>query len=508
MLTVAGMLLSKWILFTSSNAPMTFLSFRNVAASRFNRYELMFWSVKPVSVKCLPGVCVGRESLGLDLLQSVDARLVHCFGGSEGKQHVVEVDVELKRRDRATCATSSKHGCAPQKNILPPNKVDLFLFAMEDLTFHTKTINWRDWLGEYHMNNVLLQNKNGPCFIISLVNSLVLASELSNDEWSTVGKARSSPSKTQAKTVPASDLSSLKKLLVSRKVGLASLLNELTHLMLALNETKQDPVDIGEILNVLPHLGTGLNVNPVFTNPVVGDFGPHTHSILQLLHLFQLKVVHGFLVEAGATEFDTFDKYQDFLISVLDRFSATPLDTMGADEILALDVGPDDRATLAKYVEYRQFLADNSTQLTAYGLETLKSDATVVPNNGVVILFRNDHFTTLYKQEDKLYLLANDEGYGGDIVWEELNTVTGQHDELLNGFFEVRVGEPAEAESVAAESDAEAGADQQLAAQLQSQEDERIARDLQREYQTKKVLQDKARDKKPDTKRNDKCFIV
>ncbi|ESX03610.1 hypothetical protein KL918_004655 [Ogataea parapolymorpha] len=385
---------------------------------------------------------------------------------------------------------------------------------MDDLKFRTKTINWRDWLGQYHMNNVLMQNQNGPCFVISLVNTLILSSEISSEEWSTVGKKGSSTSMKTGNSIPPSMLVSLKKMLLSREVSLSSLLNELTHLMLTLNEIRGDTVDIGAILNVLPQLGTGLNVNLKLDNAVVADFEDQTASILQLLDLFDLKMVHGFLMTEPWAEYDTFDKIQDFLISVIDRHSDVALETMPASEILELEVDDAERELLRKYVLYRDFLAQNSTQLTEAGLETLKQDSELVPNNAFVIFFRNDHFNTLYKLENKLYLLANDEGYGSGIVWEELKTVKGSDDELLNGFFEVREDEsdkPQEnVEEAVYEDDPIAGADEQLAAQLQSQEDERLARNIQREYEAKRAKREKPKDKKPAKQdaKPDKCVLM
>ncbi|KAG7835791.1 hypothetical protein KL942_004961 [Ogataea angusta] len=385
---------------------------------------------------------------------------------------------------------------------------------MDDLKFRTKTINWRDWLGQYHMNNVLMQNQNGPCFVISLVNTLILSSEISSEEWSTVGKKGSRTSMKTGNSIPPSMLISLKKMLLSREVSLSALLNELTHLMLTLNETRGDAVDIGAILNVLPQLGTGLNVNLKLDNAVVADFEDQTASILQLLDLFDLKMVHGFLMTEPWAEYDTFDKIQDFLISVIDRHSDVALETMSASEVLALEVDDAEREVLRKYVLYRDFLAQNSTQLTEAGLETLKQDSELVPNNAFVIFFRNDHFNTLYKLENRLYLLANDEGYGSGIVWEELKTVKGSDDELLNGFFEVREDEsdkPQEhAEEAVYEDIPVAGADEQLAAQLQSQEDERLARNIQQEYEAERARRERHKDKKPAKQysKPDKCAIV
>ncbi|MDC5615392.1 hypothetical protein OFN07_18615, partial [Acinetobacter baumannii] len=43
------------------------------------------------------------------------------------------------------------------------------------------------------MNNILLQNNSGPCFISSLINSMVISSELRSvsQSWTTVTKSKS-----------------------------------------------------------------------------------------------------------------------------------------------------------------------------------------------------------------------------------------------------------------------------------------------------------------------------
>lgn len=56
----------------------------------------------------------------------------------------------------------------------------------------------------------------------------------------------------------------------------------------------------------------------------------------------------------------------------------------------------------------RQFLLNTPGQLTAHGLTKLSE---VIPPFGIAVLFRHNHFATIYKQaSNELYLLCTDIG--------------------------------------------------------------------------------------------------
>lgn len=79
---------------------------------------------------------------------------------------------------------------------------------------------------------------------------------------------------------------------------------------------------------------------------------------------------------------------------------------------------------------------DNATQLSPFGLTQL---STKLAPGSVSILFRNDHFSTLYKhpQSHQLYTLVTDAGYAShaEVVWESLVDVTGFNTEYYSGDF-------------------------------------------------------------------------
>ncbi|XP_047168188.1 uncharacterized protein LOC124836961 isoform X2 [Vigna umbellata] len=70
----------------------------------------------------------------------------------------------------------------------------------------------------------------------------------------------------------------------------------------------------------------------------------------------------------------------------------------------------------------KSFLRNNASQLTFYGLFCLQDG---LKERELCVFFRNNHFSTMFKYEGELYLLATDQGYINqpDLVWEKLNEV-------------------------------------------------------------------------------------
>lgn len=100
-------------------------------------------------------------------------------------------------------------------------------------------------------------------------------------------------------------------------------------------------------------------------------------------------------------------------------------------------LSPDEEQTMADIHAIQSFVdVENATQLSPFGLTQL---TTRLAPGSVSILFRNDHFSTLYKhpQSHQLYTLVTDAGYANhaEIVWESLVDVTGFNSEFLAGDF-------------------------------------------------------------------------
>ncbi|KAK8503813.1 hypothetical protein V6N12_018987 [Hibiscus sabdariffa] len=84
------------------------------------------------------------------------------------------------------------------------------------------------------------------------------------------------------------------------------------------------------------------------------------------------------------------------------------------------------------------FLKNNASQLTFYGLFSLQEG---LKESELCVFFRNNHFSTMFKYNGELYLLATDLGYLNqpNLVWEKLNEVNGDTLFMTGNFKEFKV---------------------------------------------------------------------
>lgn len=312
--------------------------------------------------------------------------------------------------------------------------------------FQVKTIQWSDY---EHKTPILLQDANGPCPLIALVNTLLLQNEIDirNHQLELVED-------TNHKRIAA--IGTLKLLLTThtgRYISLTQLLGQLGDILLELN-SKHDEASLDQLLNSLPLLHTGLTVNP---NIINGQFPVNDLSSV-LFTKFGLTFKHGWIFDETdsqdalykiLSELETFDKIQDFLLAEGESESDKDL--------------------------VRKWLETNQTQLTKKGLKTL--DYTL-KSDDFIIFFRNNHFSTLLKRsDDDFYLLITDDAFRSNnqkIVWQSLISVSGKDDIFFTGDF-LPVFED---EVLGEESDENI----LLAKQLQEEEDQAMAEDLQKRY--------------------------
>lgn len=86
----------------------------------------------------------------------------------------------------------------------------------------------------------------------------------------------------------------------------------------------------------------------------------------------------------------------------------------------------------------RNFLENSASQLTIYGLFCLQEG---LKERELCVFFRNNHFSTMFKFNGELYLLATDQGYINqpDLVWEKLNEVNGDTVFMTGNFTEFKI---------------------------------------------------------------------
>ncbi|KAG7541825.1 MINDY deubiquitinase domain [Arabidopsis thaliana x Arabidopsis arenosa] len=83
----------------------------------------------------------------------------------------------------------------------------------------------------------------------------------------------------------------------------------------------------------------------------------------------------------------------------------------------------------------KEFFKDSASQLTWHGLCTLEDN---LEEWELCVLFRNNHFSTMLKRNEKLYTLVTDQGYQKkqDLVWERFNQINGDSAFFTGNFTE------------------------------------------------------------------------
>ncbi|KAL0262396.1 hypothetical protein SLS55_003842 [Diplodia seriata] len=291
--------------------------------------------------------------------------------------------------------------------------------------YSIKHIRWFD----SHTNNlreapVLTQNANGPCPLLALVNALVLST-------------------------PARQQSSLMDALKTREtISLGLLLDTVFDELVSGHRgtVAQELPDVGDLYAFLLALHTGMNVNPQFV--AAGSEGLIDHPISQgqsnpgsfeqtremrLYSTFKVPLIHGWIPPPDSIATAAFGRsaktYEDAQnIQFHEEELEAKLSTSG--------LSPQEQNLYEDLQAIKEFLHRYPTQLTDYGLKVMKDS---LKPGQFAILFRNDHFSTIYKEprSQKVFSLVTDTGYSSheEIVWESLVDVTGRGSEMFSGDF-------------------------------------------------------------------------
>jgi hypothetical protein len=103
---------------------------------------------------------------------------------------------------------------------------------------------------------------------------------------------------------------------------------------------------------------------------------------------------------------------------LLSSASLQPTSATSASELGSLELAK----ALAEAELIKQFFDESASQLTYHGLVTLHEE---IAEERLCVFYRNYHFNTIYRYQNKLYLLVTDMGYLSEpkIVWELLSEV-------------------------------------------------------------------------------------
>ncbi|RFU28869.1 hypothetical protein B7463_g7459, partial [Scytalidium lignicola] len=302
-------------------------------------------------------------------------------------------------------------------------------------TYEIKKITWHDVTSTANprISPILVQNANGPCPLLALVNALTLST-------------------------PSNVNTALVECLRSREqVSLGLLLDAVFDELMSgrRGDAAQELPDVGDLYSFLITLHTGMNVNPRFFPPPksgskndIRNSMSHIHpseredSIpgtfeetreMKLYGTFSVPLIHGWLPEHDSPAYQalwrsakTYEDAQNLM------FREEELEDKLQQEGLSFE----EQATLEDIATIKAFFTTAATQLTPHGLEVIANS--LLPGS-VAILFRNDHFSTLYRHPDTLQLLqlVTDLGYAGhqEVVWESLTDVNGENAEFFSGDF-------------------------------------------------------------------------
>lgn len=292
--------------------------------------------------------------------------------------------------------------------------------------YQIKHIRWHDVNKPgIRTSPILTQNLNGPCPLLALVNALVL----------------STPSGIETALVET--------LRTREQVSLGLLLDAVfDELMSGRRGTAaQELPDVSDLYKFLLALHTGLNVNPMFvpdddatngnatlTSHAANVGGFENTPDMKLYRTFNIPLLHGWLPEANSEAQSAFKRVaRSYETSQYVQFQEEELDAkLQSGESLT----PEEQQMFTDIHSIKEFLNRWPTQLTEHGLKSLRGS---IQSGQVAILFRNDHFSTLFKdpRTDKLLTLVTDQGYSShdEIVWESLVDVNGQGSELFSGDF-------------------------------------------------------------------------
>ncbi|KAK4166248.1 protein FAM63A [Cladorrhinum sp. PSN259] len=303
-------------------------------------------------------------------------------------------------------------------------------------TYQIKNINWHDVTAAKNprMSPILVQNANGPCPLVALVNALTL-------------------------TTPADKVNTaLVETLKSREqVSLGLLLDAVFDELMSERRTKPDvPLpDVTELYNFLQGLHTGMNVNPRFVpapevinafkrtslthvhpserndSMIPGTF-EHTKE-MSLYSTFSIPLIHGWLPSHDDSVYSAFVRQATSYEDVQNLlFREEELD----QKLMGQGLSEEEQTMYHDIVTIKSFLDASATQLTNFGLDVIRQS---MRPGSVAILFRNDHFSTLYRHPQTLELLTlvTDAGYAGhaEVVWESLADINGLRAEFFSGDF-------------------------------------------------------------------------
>lgn len=339
---------------------------------------------------------------------------------SEMEDPPVNHDIEVRSPTPPSTLPIATTSPSAKVNTTPP----------ADMLHHIKNIQFKD-----KNVGIVTQNENGPCPLVAIINVLLLRRQI---------------------TLPAhSEIVAAAKLM--EHIGDAMLESVPKNLSGEVRLNYEQ--NMHDAMAVLPKLQTGLDVNVKFTG--VRDFEYTPECII--FDLLRVPLFHGWLVDPQAPE----------VVSAVGQAGYNQL----VEKVISQKCSNDENAVLEALV-IENFLERSASQLTYHGLSEL---ITSMEDDEIGVLFRNNHFSTIYKHQKELLQLVTDQGFLGEpsVVWETLCSIDGDGQFVDSHFRTV----PPKPELAPSGESASPNASAQLTAEQQIDHDFLVALSLQEEQQ-------------------------
>ena len=238
---------------------------------------------------------------------------------------------------------------------------------------------------------------------------------------------------------------------------------------------------VEDAIETLPTLSKGLDVNVKFGGVNEFEFDRN----IAVFDILDVNLYHGWVVDPLD---DVFGPLRALAYNALVERVVMYDAKFGTDEsalATAFD-NPELKKIVVEGELAKTFLNTTASQLTYTGLAKLHE---VVKERELCVFFRNNHFSTMFKNNGQLYLLCTDSGFKARsaVAWERLSDINGDT-ELCSPSF----GDPnayLSPEDIYAFS-SDPSSDAMLARQLHMEEEQRAAHAVSGQQQNAQSLQD------------------
>lgn len=247
---------------------------------------------------------------------------------------------------------------------------------------------------------IICQNENGPCPLIGIANVLLLRGDMSfSSDWSSI--------------------------------SLDNLVEQVANQVFAFFEKSShrlSPENMTAILNVLPNLAEGLDVNVSFNGV---DKMEYTEQIA-LFDALNIPLLHGWIYDPfdretvetiGSLSYNHLVYIQVEYRSLVDKIQSKLRYT--SQEDISASTTEAERKLLREGRIVDRFMKQSASQLTDQGLLKLHD---FLQDRQLFVFFRNNHFSTVFYFQQQLFVLVTDFGYQDQphVIWELLESVSGR----------------------------------------------------------------------------------